>query len=354
MEHVAGLRSSASARMSPGALVLAVLLHVAVALAVWWVMANRPVLPPVQEAIEITIEKPKPPDPPPPPEPKPQAKPQPQAEPKPQSAQPLQGLPPPAEITADKRTQVPPSGDQPKDIAGPPPRSLDDPVPQPPTQTAAAEPPKPQESPPPPPPLEQAVPQPPPLAPAVSSLPPPPKEPPPPPPQQPVVPKPPPPAPAVKTVNPPPPRPQTPPAVTPHLQPRPTPLVARPQERPPAIANRETPPSSSPFVNPADVRNRALAGDNYRWQIIRKLSGYRFSTPSPVRESHLVVQIVIARDGRLLAANVIQPSGIAAVDQGALDGIRAGSPYTPLPPEIGGNSASFTLPLVSVPVGSRY
>src|SRR5438105_9480311 len=105
MEHVAGLRSSASTRMSPGALALAVLLHVAAALALWWVMVNRPVPPPVEEAIEITVEKPKPPDPPPLPEPKPQPKPQPQAQPKPQPTPPLRGMPPPAEITADKRTQ---------------------------------------------------------------------------------------------------------------------------------------------------------------------------------------------------------------------------------------------------------
>jgi TonB family protein len=140
----------------------------------------------------------------------------------------------------------------------------------------------------------------------------------------------------------------------PHPQPRPTPQVARPQERPPAIANRDTPPSSSPFVNPADVRNRALVGDNYRWQIVRKLRGYRFSTPGPVGEAHFVVRVDIARDGRLLAVDVVQSSGIAVVDQGALNGIRAGSPYSPLPPEIGGNSASFTLSLMSIPVGPQY
>jgi TonB family protein len=363
--------------MSPGALALAVLLHIAAALALWWMTVNRPTPPLVEEAIEVTIEKPKPPEPPPPEPPKPQPPPRPQAQPKPQPAPPLQGMPPPAEITADKRTQVPPSGDQRKDIAGPPPRSLDDPVPepQPPAAPAAPEPPQPKEPPPPPPPLEQAVPQPPPPAPAVASLPPPPKEvppleqavptppppapavaslPPPPkePPPPPVVPKPPP-APSITTVQPPS-RPQTPPAVMPHPQPRPTPQVARPQERPPAIANRDTPPSSSPFVNPADVRNRALVGDNYRWQIVRKLRGYRFSTPGPVGEAHFVVRVDIARDGRLLAVDVVQSSGIAVVDQGALNGIRAGSPYSPLPPEIGGNSASFTLSLMSIPVGPQY
>jgi protein TonB len=184
----------------------------------------------------------------------------------------------------------------------------------------------------------------------VTSLPPPPKEP-PPTPQEHIAPTPPPPLPkAVATVQPPPPRPSTPPSVTPHPQPRPTPQIARPQERPPAIARREEPPSSSPFVNPADTYNRALVGDNYLWQIARKLSGYRFQTQRPVGEAHLTVRIVIARNGQLLGVDVVQSSGVAAVDQGALSGIRAGSPYSPLPPDIGGSSASFTLPLVSIPV----
>lgn len=349
--------------MSLGALALAVLLHVAAALALWWMTVNRPPVPPVEEAIEITIEKPKPPDPPPPPPPEPKPQPQPQAQPKPQPAPPLRGVPPPAEITADKRSQVPPSGDQPKDIAGPPPRSLDDPVPkpQPPTQAATAEPPKPKE---PPPPVEQPVPQPQPPAPAVESSPPPPKEPPrleqavpppsppapavaslPPLPKEPsppsVVPKPPPPAPAVTTVQPPP-RPQSPPIVTPHPQPRPTPQIARPQGRPPAMANRDTPHSSSPFVNPADVRNRALASDNYIWQNARKLSFY---IDEPVREYYITLRLVIARDGRLLAADVAQSSGTPSIDQAILAGARRNSPYLPLPAEIGGDRATFLVPL---------
>jgi len=287
--------------MSLGAFALAALLHVAAALALWWMTANRPTLPPVEEAIEITIEKPKPPDPPPPPPPEPKPQPQAQARPKPQPqpAPPLRGVPPPAAITADKRSQVPPSGDQPKDIAGPPPRSLDDPVPepQPPTQTAAAEPPKPKEPPPP--------------------------------------------APAVTTVQPPPP-PKSPPIVTPHPQPRPTPQIARPQGRPPAMANRDTPPSSSPFVNPADARNRALASDNYIWQNARKLSFY---IDEPVREYYITLRLVIARDGRLLAADVAQSSGTPSIDQAILAGARRNSPYLPLPAEIGGDRATFLVPL---------
>jgi hypothetical protein len=36
------------------------------------------------------------------------------------------------------------------------------------------------------------------------------------------------------------------------------------------------------------------------------------------------------------------------MDRGVLAGIRGGSPYTPLPPDIQGPSTSFILPLVSV------
>ena len=45
--------------MSPPALALAVLLHALAVLALWWVSQNRPA-PPVEEAIDITFEQPKP------------------------------------------------------------------------------------------------------------------------------------------------------------------------------------------------------------------------------------------------------------------------------------------------------
>ena len=238
-------------------------------------MANRPTLPPVEEAIEITIEKPKPPDPPPPPEPKPQPNRSRRRNQSPSQRRPFGACHrrPRSRRTngvrcrrrAISRRTLPARR---RVRSTTPCRSRSRPP-----RLRPPEPPKPKE---PPPPVEQAGPQPRPPAPAVESLPPPPKEPSPPP----VVPKPPPPAPAVTTVQPPPP-PKSPPIVTPHPQPRPTPQIARPQGRPPAMANRDTPPSSSPFVNPADVRNRALASDNYIWQNARKLSFY---IDEPVRE----------------------------------------------------------------------
>ncbi|CAN5534807.1 hypothetical protein BH10PSE6_BH10PSE6_15020 [soil metagenome] len=337
--------------MSPGALALAVLLHVAAALAMWWMTVNRPTVPPVEEAIEITIEKPKPPDPPPPPEPTPPPQQPPPPKPKPQPAPPLvvDGLRPFAE-TAEKRSQVRPSGDAPKDITGAPPRSLEDEVPKPtspppPTETAMRQepaPPAPTQTPPTP--QQQALPKPE----AGATVAPVPTRPTPPattpaptvaqPQSHPM------PPPSITPQPQPQPRPPpSPPLITPHPQPRPTPQIGRPQERPPAIARRGEPPSNSPLVNPADVRNRNLASDNYLIQFNRKLRTYRFDSGGI--EAHAQVRVVIARDGQLLEAALVRSSGYDFIDRGMLTALRNSSPYPPLPPEMGVDSATFILPV---------
>jgi protein TonB len=116
--------------------------------------------------------------------------------------------------------------------------------------------------------------------------------------------------------------------------------VARHQDTP-------TPPSS-PFVNPADEHNRATAEQNYLWEVVRKLRGYRYHANVQMQEGLTVVMVVIARDGRLLSAQVVRSSGSQAMDDGVLAGVRQGSPYTPLPDGIHGPSATFRLPLVSM------
>ncbi|TMJ27276.1 MAG: energy transducer TonB [Alphaproteobacteria bacterium] len=340
MDHVASVPSAASGRMSPEAVGLAVVLHAALALALWALAAYRPIIELPEEPIEITIEKPKPPEPPPPPPPQ-------QAQPKPLPPPPVEGLRPPAEITADKPTQVRPSGEAPKDVAAPPPRSLEQAAPQPPTppsppppETAMVAPSPPSPVPPPDRPMLQPFPKPT-LGPSIE----------PPPPTTPRPPETPPPAVARPQPQPTPPPPAP---VTPHQQPRPSPLVApHPQSEPPAVArHQEVPtPPSSPFVNPADEHTRATAEQNYLWEVVRKLRGYRYHADVPLMEGLTVVQVVIARDGRLLDAQVVRSSGVPAMDQGVLAGIRQGSPYARLPESLSGPSARFRLPLVSVPEG---
>ena len=335
VEHVASVPSATSGRMSPEAVGMAVLLHAVLALALWALAAYRPTFTPHEDPVEITIEQPKPPDPPKPPPPQ-------QAEPKP--LPPPEGLKPPSEITADKPTQVRPSADAPKDIAGPPQRSLDEAVPQPPTpappptETAMAAPRPPSPVPPPDRPQLQPFPKPT-LGPTIE----------PPPPSRPKPPEPPPPA---VTHPQPQPRPAPPPpsaAVRP--QPQPSPLVGPQTRQPPAVARHQDAPTgpSSPFVNPADEKNRSTAEQNYLWQVVSKLRGYRYHANVPVMEGLTVVMVTIARDGRLLNAEVVRSSGVPAMDQGVLAGIRQGSPYAPLPTNISGPSARFRLPLVSVP-----
>ena len=343
MEHVASLPSSASGRMSPEAVALAVLLHALAALALWWLALHRPILVPPDDPVEITLEKPKPPEPVPQPKPVPQPP-------------PIEALRPPAEITADKPTQVRPSGEAAKDVAAPPQRSLEDATPKPPaappppaeTALAAPTPPAPAPSPPAPRPPLFRLPTP---GPTVEPMPPRPA---PAPTVEPMSPpRPSPPAPTPPAVAHPQPHPAPPPpSVTPHTQPNPSPLVApRPQQQPPAVARHQdspTPPSS-PFVNPADEHSRATAEQNYLWEVVRKLRGYRYHAQVQMVEGLTVVQVVIARNGQLLDAQVVRSSGQAGMDQGVLAGVRQGSPYTPLPPTISGASATFRLPLVSVP-----
>ena len=302
MTDVVSISSSAppavhAGRMPPSAMALAVLLHVLVALALWAIAMNPPRLTQAETPIDVTFEKPKPPPPPPaPPKPAPQ-----KAQPTPP---PKLGLAPPAEITADKPSQAPSRAKEAQQATAPQPPSLEQAVPPPQSQTQAPPAIEPSESERPAP-SQQAH---------VSSV----------------------------TPAPTPPARQTQPP-----QFRPSPLTQSPRQQPPALASREA-PSPSPFVNPADTYNRARVADNYLWQVVGKLAGYRYQANVKATEGTTVIRIDIARNGRLLDVAVVRSSGVPAFDQGVLAGVRAGSPYAPLPPEIHGEHASFTLPLVSV------
>ena len=294
--------------MSPAALGLAILLHILVVLAIWWLSQDRFHFTPGEEVVEVTLEPLPKPEPPPPPPPQQQAM---QAPPPP-----IDGLRPPADITADKPTQVPPAEQSKAPPAPAPPMEQPTPTPPsllqpaPPVQPAA---PAPQQRTPPPAPTDLAKPGPTP-APQQQAL-------------------------AAPTPHPPPQAPK------PEL--RPSPLTTTPQRRPPAAPPGAEQPSQHPFVNPADTYNRARVSDNYLWQVARKLSGYRYQANTRANEGLTVVKVVIARNGRLLDVSVVRSSGIPEFDQGVLAGVRQGAPYSPLPPDIKGESAAFTLPLVS-------
>ncbi len=302
--------------MSPSAVALAVLLHVMVVALLWWLSQDRFHVTPTEEPIQVTFEQPKPPDPPPPPPPQPQPAVQ---QPPPPPPPLVEALRPPAEMLSDKPTQVPPSEVSKAPPAPPPP-------PEQKTPPLQAEPPLPPE-----PPAKAEAPQKPePQAAKPPDLSKPPE------PQRPQ-------EQALAAPRPPP--PPTPKAPAPDL--KPSPLATRPQTRPPAAPAPVDPPSAHRFVNPADSYNRARASDNYLWQVARRLSGYRYQAKTNANEGLTVVRVTIARDGRLLDASIARSSGVPEFDQGVLAGVRSGSPYTPLPPEIPGDRATFNLPLVS-------
>jgi protein TonB len=294
MAHAVSTFSERSDRLSPAALALAVLLHVLVVLTLWGLSLDPPQLAAVEEVIEVSFEPPKPPPPP-----EQAAKP---------PAPPVEpGLRPPAARTAARPTQALPAEPLPQALPAPPP-----PMPQEASRAPPLQPPPPQ---PPPKPADQAAP----VAPAPV------------------------PAPTMQSLL----APPTPPPPAPRPDLRPSPLTPAPTRRPPAAQPKEE-PSPHPFVNPADAYTRARVADNYLWQVARKLEGYRYEANVRVSRGVTVVRVVIARDGRLLNVSIARSSGVPEFDRGVLAGVRSGSPYAPLPPDIKGESASFDLPLVSV------
>ena len=347
MTHALSASSSRFERMPLVAVAVALIFHALIGVALWAIHVFAPPIVPIEEAIEVTMVEPAPPPPPPPPAPPP-----------PEEAAPpppiVPGLLPPAPLTADKPTQVPPPADPGKEAMAPQPPSDELIVPPivqpPPAERAPPEPAQeatasPKASDPAPAAPNEARPQPP------AAQPDPPKEvalapPPPPPMPEPAPPKhepsPSPPQSHALAI-PPPPRPAPP---MPHQDLAPSPLRPGPQRQAPRVTPSDK-PSPSPFVNPADTYNRARVSDNYLDQVVNKLRGYSYLAHATARYGVTVVRVVIARDGRLLDASIAQSSGQPEFDRGVLAGVRAGSPYAPLPPEIQGASATFTLPLIS-------
>lgn len=388
MTHDVSFTASRFEHMPPSAVALAVLLHVGVGLALFWISPLRPV-DHFEDAIEVTMdavvaapsvaeEKATPtPEPaatpaPPPPPPAPVAS---APTPTPQPATPPMrlGLPPlPAERSTD-----------PRDIAGvekPEPKAPDMPSPDTVSEAGPKEEPKPEEpkpqearqepppqqqalaqpDPPPPPPKEAlAKPEPPPPPPPPSleqALPP--LDAPPPPVTERDIPKPPPvarpatPAPRQQqAARPAPPPPAPPPAQRPpppapqHQQLRPSPLA------PPAPKGSNSQAAAQPspvFRNPADSYGQKRAQEQYLWQVMRRIAQFPYvpKNTSTIREEGTVLtRVTISRQGQLLGVVMEKSSGLPSLDAGVLETIRRASPYPPLPADIPGDRHTFQLPV---------
>lgn len=389
MTHDVSFTASRFEHMPPAAVALAVLLHVGVGLALFWISPLRPV-DHFENAIEVSMEAPpatvteKVPEPvaqpaapsPPPAAPAPTPTPTPQ---QPQTPPMRLGLPPPpaerstdprdvagAEKPAPRATDMPtpdtvqqagpkdePKQEAPKEEAAKQEAAKEEPKPQPPEpppqQQALAqpEPPPPQQAlakpeppAPPPPSLEQALPPleapPPPVT--ERDIPKPIPAPPPPKPQQQAA-RPAPPAPP----PPPAPRPQTPPA--PPQQLRPSPLG---QQQHSSQGSQAAAQPSPTFRNPADNYGERRAQEQYLWQVMRRIAQFPYvpkSTGVIREEGTVLTRVTISRQGQLLNVVMEKSSGLPSLDAGVMDTIRRASPYPPLPAEITGNSHTFQLPV---------
>lgn len=373
MTHDVSLTSSRFEHMPPSAVALAVLLHVGVGLALFWISPLRPV-DHFEDAIEITMDAPV--AAPSVAEEKAAPTPEPAATPAPQPPAPVASAPTPTPqpATPPMRLGLPPlpaeRSTNPRDVAGvekPEPKAPDMPSPdtvketgpkeeprpeEPKPQEARQEPPPPQQAlakpepppPPPPPSLEQALPPldapPPPVTERDIPKPPPVARPPTPaPPQQQQAARPaPPPPPPPPAQHPPPPAPQ-------YQQLRPSPLAP---QAPGGSDSRAAAQPSPVFRNPADNYGQKRAQEQYLWQVMRRIAQFPYvpKNTSTIREEGTVLtRVTISRQGELLGVVMEKSSGVASLDAGVLETIRRASPYPPLPADIPGDRHTFQLPV---------
>jgi len=76
------------------------------------------------------------------------------------------------------------------------------------------------------------------------------------------------------------------------------------------------------------------------------MSQYRFvpkSMQGLSAQGVVVLSLVVARDGRLINSAIAKSSGNRPMDLAVLETAQKAAPYGPLPPEISGSTATFTL-----------
>jgi periplasmic protein TonB len=145
------------------------------------------------------------------------------------------------------------------------------------------------------------------------------------------------------------------------LPPAPTP-PARPQRaqaaavQPPA-AKRVQPDAKpggaaeaagrSPVAALQSDQVRRKSEEDYFWQIVQKISRYRFylQAQEVARQGLVVTRMTIARDGRLLDVSLVKSSGFPVLDVAVVQAIRQASPFAPLPAELAEQQKTFIVPV---------
>lgn len=147
-----------------------------------------------------------------------------------------------------------------------------------------------------------------------------------------VIPEPDPPPPLV--LEPPKPLPPKPTPPRPAATPRPAPAVAAPGPPAPAVS---APAPLAPRLDPSYLDRLAAA--------IERERDYPLHSRRQGHQGRVVIHLVIAASGKLLAAQVVTGSGLEMLDRAAL-GMVQRARLPPLSPGFGAESATFTIPIV--------
>ena len=127
-------------------------------------------------------------------------------------------------------------------------------------------------------------------------------------------------------------------------RPAPQPLASSPLSRLPRnVPSPQNEPPRSQFVNPADTYTMNTVAQAYQYQVVDKVSRYHVDLVGADANDNIVVRFTIARNGSLLSVAIVRSSGKPALDRGLITAFQAVAPYPPLPSEISGDSATFTL-----------
>jgi TonB family protein len=147
----------------------------------------------------------------------------------------------------------------------------------------------------------------------------------------------------------PPPKPAPPPQPQQQAQPprppagpqlQPSPLSRLPRNAP--SQQRQTEQRST-FVNPADTYAMNTVAESYQYRVVDQVGRYQANLSGAEPTDNIVVRFTIARNGSLLSVAIVRSSGKPAIDRGLVTAFQTVAPFPPLPPEIPGDSATFTL-----------
>jgi protein TonB len=154
-----------------------------------------------------------------------------------------------------------------------------------------------------------------------------------------------------------------PPQPAPEPQPQEQTAATAPAAAPADTAAAPAAPGAGPAAGPGagDAQsgpghgmsgNNPGAGDDWLNAARKRLFSV-MTNPNAGREHPLygtaLVAITVARDGRVLDAQIDKSSGIPYLDQSALQMVHDASPLPPLPDGIAGDSVSFTVPAEYAP-----